>query len=586
MVSMEIEHTDSEPQVAADTSRVVAGVNFAGNIAGMLNIQVTTDFARQMTANMLDMEPEEIEGDGEIKDLLSEISNIVGGNLKSALNDADLACVLSTPSMTYGGDFTIKSLNMERFERFVFMNQQDWVVVEVGIKTQQGAGDGDGLAAMDTLGQLKDVDVEKVNAIDINAQVAESVIDVFDTMFSATLEPADSITSDSLKGVRNVGSVSLAGDVTGMISIHVSEAFAQEMAAEMLGMEIDEIEGDEEVRDMLGEVGNIVGGSLKSSFTDAGLTCVLSTPSYTSGTDFKIEALNMTKYERFAFKCNESIVFVELGIKICELAQVDTQQGKDIHYAVDDNAAAEEAAPAADGQADPPEEKATASEVVSQSDIDALLSEASIPESEDASDPPAAIPAERPTSPQEPISNTPEDVDLGLLLDIPLEIKVELGRAKIQIHELLNLSPGSAVKLLKLEGEPVDILANDTLIARGEVVVQQEKYGIRVTEITSRLNRIRSFGLIVASWIYLYYPPHAAYLLLFNIWSIRFQVSGVRCQDELQRADLCLARRSFSEIRCPPDSDHRVRQNMVCTTRPPRLNASRSACHARHERSW
>ena len=153
MVSMEIEHSDSEPQVADDTSRVVAGVNFAGKIAGMLNIQVTTDFARQMTANMLDMEPEEIEGDGEIKDLLSEVSNIVGGNLKSALNDAGLTCVLSTPSMTYGGDFTIQSLNMERFERFVFMHQQDWVVVEVGIKTQQGGEDIEGLAAGDSLGQ-------------------------------------------------------------------------------------------------------------------------------------------------------------------------------------------------------------------------------------------------------------------------------------------------------------------------------------------------------------------------------------------------------------------------------------------------
>jgi flagellar motor switch protein FliN len=493
MVSMEIEHTDSEPQVAVDTSRVVAGVNFAGNIAGMLNIQVTTDFARLMTANMLDMEPEELEGDGEIKDLLSEISNIVGGNLKSALNDADLACVLSTPSMTYGGDFTIKSLNMERFERFVFMNQQDWVVVEVGIKTQQGAEDGEGLAALDTLGQLKDVDVEKVNAIDINAQMAEAVTDVFDTMFSATLNPVDSITSDSLKGVRNVGSVSLAGDVTGMISIHVSEGFAREMAAEMLDMEVDEIEGDEEVRDMLGEVGNIVGGSLKSSFTDAGLTCVLSTPSYTSGTDFKIEALNMAKYERFAFKCNESIVFVELGIKICELAQVDSQKGKDIHYSVDDNAAEEDGTPAV--AEEPPETNASASESVSQSDIDALLSEAGNTESPEPADPPPADPAADPSPPQEQISTTQEDVDLGLLLDIPLEIKVELGRAKIQIQELLNLSPGSAVKLFKLEGEPVDILANDTLIARGEVVVQQEKYGIRVTEITSRLDRIRSFGL-------------------------------------------------------------------------------------------
>jgi flagellar motor switch protein FliN/FliY len=86
-------------------------------------------------------------------------------------------------------------------------------------------------------------------------------------------------------------------------------------------------------------------------------------------------------------------------------------------------------------------------------------------------------------------------VDLDLLLDIPLEIKVELGRTKIDIQELLNLVPGSAVKLSKLEGEPVDILANDTLIAKGEVMVQREKYGIRVTEITSRPDRIRSFGL-------------------------------------------------------------------------------------------
>jgi len=85
-----------------------------------------------------------------------------------------------------------------------------------------------------------------------------------------------------------------------------------------------------------------------------------------------------------------------------------------------------------------------------------------------------------------------EDFDLNLLLDIPLEITVELGRAGIQIQELLDLGPGSAVTLSKLEGEPVDILANEKLIARGEVVLQNKKYGIRITEITSRMNRIKS----------------------------------------------------------------------------------------------
>jgi len=85
-----------------------------------------------------------------------------------------------------------------------------------------------------------------------------------------------------------------------------------------------------------------------------------------------------------------------------------------------------------------------------------------------------------------------EDFDLNLLLDIPLEITVELGRTRIQIQELLNLGPGSTVSLSKLEGEPVDILANDKLIARGEVVLQNKKYGIRITEITSRMSRIKN----------------------------------------------------------------------------------------------
>lgn len=292
MVSMPIEHSDSEPQDTGDAGRVVVAVNFSGNVAGILNIQIPTDFARLMTANKLDMKPEELEGDGEIKDLLSEISNIVGGNLKSALNDAGINCVLSTPSMTYEGDFTIKSLNMERFERFVFMHQQDWIFVEVGLNAQPGAEDG--------------------------------------------------------------------------------EEDPQEREA---------------------------------------------------------------------------------------------------------------------GEVEP------VSETVTQSEIDAVPSEADASESQE---PPGPLPAaqqidQSPTAAPAPKSS--EDVDLDLLLDIPLEIKVELGRTKIQIQELLKLAPGSAVKLIKLEGEPVDILANETLIARGEVVVQKEKYGIRVTEITTRLDRIKRFGI-------------------------------------------------------------------------------------------
>ncbi len=88
-----------------------------------------------------------------------------------------------------------------------------------------------------------------------------------------------------------------------------------------------------------------------------------------------------------------------------------------------------------------------------------------------------------------PVRN--ENLNLDMILEIPLEITVELGRTQMPISKLLQLGPGSAVPLSKLEGEPVDIMANDRLIAKGIVLVKDEKYGIQITEITGRLNRLR-----------------------------------------------------------------------------------------------
>ncbi|MFZ0725023.1 MAG: flagellar motor switch protein FliN [Desulfobacterales bacterium] len=84
-----------------------------------------------------------------------------------------------------------------------------------------------------------------------------------------------------------------------------------------------------------------------------------------------------------------------------------------------------------------------------------------------------------------------DESNLDVILGIPLAITVELGRVKMTIHELLQLGPGSAVALSRLEGEPVDILANNKLIARGVVLVKDEKYGIRITETTGGLERLR-----------------------------------------------------------------------------------------------
>lgn len=87
-----------------------------------------------------------------------------------------------------------------------------------------------------------------------------------------------------------------------------------------------------------------------------------------------------------------------------------------------------------------------------------------------------------------------ESKNLNMLLDIPLQITVELGRTKRSVKEILELSAGSIVELDKLAGEPVDILVNSRLIAKGEVVVIEENFGVRVTDIISQSDRIKKLN--------------------------------------------------------------------------------------------
>jgi flagellar motor switch protein FliN/FliY len=84
-----------------------------------------------------------------------------------------------------------------------------------------------------------------------------------------------------------------------------------------------------------------------------------------------------------------------------------------------------------------------------------------------------------------------EAKNLGMLLDIPLQVTVELGRTKRLIKDILELSPGSILELDKLAGEPVDILVNNKLVAKGEVVVIEENFGVRVTDILSQWDRLQ-----------------------------------------------------------------------------------------------
>ncbi len=88
----------------------------------------------------------------------------------------------------------------------------------------------------------------------------------------------------------------------------------------------------------------------------------------------------------------------------------------------------------------------------------------------------------------------PERTDINFILDIPLELSVELGKAKMLINDLLQLGQGSIVELNKLAGEPLEVYINRKLVARGEVVVVNEKFGVRLTDIVSPMERVKSLG--------------------------------------------------------------------------------------------
>lgn len=84
-----------------------------------------------------------------------------------------------------------------------------------------------------------------------------------------------------------------------------------------------------------------------------------------------------------------------------------------------------------------------------------------------------------------------EEENLELILDIPVQISVEIGRTYMNIRNLLQLNQGSVVELDRMAGEPLDIMVNGTLIAHGEVVVVNEKFGVRLTDVISAADRIK-----------------------------------------------------------------------------------------------
>ena len=159
--------------------------------------------------------------------------------------------------------------------------------------------------------------MNELNGFDLKECLSNSIADVFDTMLSMNVE-FDGTCSQFTVGKRIVGTVGFAGKVMGCINLHVGNKFAEIITASMLGMEPEEIESDEDIYDVIGELSNMIGGDLKSRLCDAGLECQLSIPSTTSGSNFKIESKGWIKQERIAFISGEEKALAEVFIKISD----------------------------------------------------------------------------------------------------------------------------------------------------------------------------------------------------------------------------------------------------------------------------
>ncbi len=145
--------------------------------------------------------------------------------------------------------------------------------------------------------------------------VTQAVARAFDTMLNVKVAPE---TSDATlwNGEPHVaGSVGFIGKLTGVVYIYSSATFAREITGQLLGLKIEEIEGEEMVNDAIGELTNMVVGQIKSQLSDRGMPCVLTIPSIVRGSQFVVESMSSTTRRFNTFKCGNHRLGVETLIK-------------------------------------------------------------------------------------------------------------------------------------------------------------------------------------------------------------------------------------------------------------------------------
>lgn len=156
---------------------------------------------------------------------------------------------------------------------------------------------------------------QPLQAVNVREFTTRHLMDVFETMLSkkAILRDDQNLPHYA---ERVSGSVGFAGDnVTGAVYLHLSARFATRATAAMLGLAPEEITGEQEVNDVVGEVTNMLAGGLKSALCDAGSACAVSTPAIIRGTSFSIEPIPDVQRIFMTFDCEDEQVVAEIHIK-------------------------------------------------------------------------------------------------------------------------------------------------------------------------------------------------------------------------------------------------------------------------------
>lgn len=150
---------------------------------------------------------------------------------------------------------------------------------------------------------------------EVRGHLNRGIAEVFDTMLGLVAKPAAFCNLHALGQTIVAGCVRFDGDVTGVFHIHVTAAFARTLASRMLGLTEAELEGDEMVNDVIGELSNMIVAGVKSRLCDSGATCVLSVPKITRTDSSRIERRGQSDRRLLTFRCGDDQILVEFLMK-------------------------------------------------------------------------------------------------------------------------------------------------------------------------------------------------------------------------------------------------------------------------------